>query len=326
MIDLLQTFHFLRPWWLLALPVAALVFLNVRNRKKNDPVSSTFAPHLLPYLLVRDQGEDRFKPYHLLLLFWLVAAAALAGPSWRREPSPFAEDQAALVIVQKNTPSMLAKDIQPSRLARSAHKISDLLALRQGARTALIAYAGSSHLVMPLTSDSSVITTYAGELSPEIMPKEGDAVVEALAMAAELLAQAGSGGTILLITDSLTAEQRPALKDAAESITRFPVSILAVAGPPGTPIPADSPDAPALDRKNLEAGARIVDAAVTVVSHDSADVEEINTNIVRSHTLHLSGGDGERWRDGGYLLIPVLLVLGLVWCRKGWYVRWEVHG
>lgn len=327
MTGFLAALHFLRPWWLLTLPLAILLYyLNVKNRRENDPVSSTFAPHLLPYLTVADTKKNRFTPNTVLLVFWLIAGVSLAGPSWRREPSPFTEDQALLVIVQKNTPSMLSGDIQPSRLERSVHKISDLLELRKGAKTALIVYAGSSHLVMPLTRDGSVITTFAGELTPKIMPKKGDNVAGALIMAADILSKENSGGSILLITDSLAMEQHSLLQEAAEKISRYPVIILAMAAPPGTPLPADSPDAPSLDLSTIKAGARLIGASVVTVSPDSADIVVINNNIVRDHTLHPGGTDNERWRDGGYILLPLLLLLAVFWCRRGWYVRWEGRG
>ena len=79
---------------------------------------------------------------HLLLAGWLIAIIALAGPTWRLELAPFIADQAALAIAIEVTPSMQAQDIQPSRLQRAAQKVRDLLALRPGAKTALVAYAG----------------------------------------------------------------------------------------------------------------------------------------------------------------------------------------
>jgi hypothetical protein len=61
--------------------------------------------------------------------------------------------------------------VQPSRLERAAQKIRDLLAERRGTRSALIAYAGSAHLVMPLTRDADLIARFAAELSPDVMPR-----------------------------------------------------------------------------------------------------------------------------------------------------------
>lgn len=327
MMALLSHFHFLRPWWLLALvPVFGLFFYNRRIRNKKNPLTSTFAPHLLPYLLVDDTSQRRLQPHLLLALFWCITVLALSGPSWRQEPSPFTEDQASLVIVMKVTPSMTAKDIQPSRLERSVHKIHDLLEMRQGAKTALMAYAGSAHQVMPLTRDSSIITSFAAELSPAVMPKEGDDVALALKMATTILTKAGTGGSILLITDSIGSELHPSLENLADNSQLFPVNILAVAAPPGAPIPADSQEAPSLDIKTLGQAASIIDGSLTTVTSDTADINEINSNIVRSHASIRVAGEDERWKDGGYLLLPLLTLLALFWCRRGFYVRWEGNG
>ncbi len=54
---------------------------------------------------------------------------AMAGPSWEREPSPFADDTAGLVVLLKASTTMEATDVQPSRLERSKHKLRDLLEL-----------------------------------------------------------------------------------------------------------------------------------------------------------------------------------------------------
>ena len=64
----------------------------------------------------------------------MIASLALAGPTWKREPTPFSEDQAPLVIALDVSSSMEMTDIQPSRLQRAQQKVRDLLALRSGAR------------------------------------------------------------------------------------------------------------------------------------------------------------------------------------------------
>ena len=65
------------------------------------------------------------------------------------------EDTAPLVIAIDLSQTMDAIDIAPSRLERVKLKVRDLLALRAGARTAIVAYAGSAHIVLPLTDDAS---------------------------------------------------------------------------------------------------------------------------------------------------------------------------
>lgn len=324
MSDIFLHFHFLRPWFLWALvPVVALYLWNRKIKGDRSQLSASFAPHLLPYLLVRDAQKQNtiLKPQYVLVVFWVVLVIAIAGPSWQKEPSPFAEDQAALVVIMKTTESMTASDIQPSRLQRSVHKLSDLLAKRKGAKTALVAYAGSAHRVMPFTTDANVIISFASELSPAVMPREGDDPVSAIEMASSMLVKAEVGGSILLIVDSIPDGIEEKLN--ALSPLNNPLQILAVAARTGTDIPADSVSAPALDLNNLQKVATLLNADLTEVTASVSDVEKINANIIRSHTDAQINGEGERFKDAGYFLIPLLLALGLFWSRRGWILSWE---
>jgi Ca-activated chloride channel homolog len=319
----LQQLHFLRPWWLLALvPALLLVWTIRRQQDAARPWRGLVAPHLLPYLLTRSELQRRLQPVHLLLLVWLLSTLAVAGPTWRHEPAPFAEDTAALVLAVKVTPTMLAQDIQPSRLARAAQKIHDLLAQRPGTLTALVAYAGSAHLVLPLTRDASLIEGFAAELAPGIMPVEGDVAGQALALANQQLQKSRRNGSILLVTDSVAADQLPLLTTHRQN-GGAPVHILAVAAEPGVPLRPDSPPAPALDRTALGKAAHAAGASLTLVSPDASDVQRLVRHLATSITAAQPADAGERWQDAGYWLVPVVALLALAWFRPGWIVSWN---
>jgi Mg-chelatase subunit ChlD len=315
--------HFLRPWWLLALlPALMLVWIICRQQDAARPWRGVIAAHLLPHLLTTGGPQHRLQPVHLLLLAWLLATLAVAGPTWRHEPTPFAEDTSGLVIAVKVTPTMLAQDIQPSRLARAAQKIHDILANRPGTQTALVAYSGSAHLVLPLTRDANLIEGFAAELAPAIMPVEGDVVSQALALADQQLKKSSRYGSILLVTDSVAAEQLPFLTTYRQT-GGAPVHILAVAGAPGVPLPPNSPPAPALDRAALEKATAAAGGTLTLVSPDESDVRRVVRHIVTSVRAAQAADDSVRWQDAGYWLVPGLALLTLVWFRTGWVVQWQ---
>merc|ERR1711960_14392 len=98
---------------------------------------------------------------------------------------------------------MEASDVAPSRLERGKQKIRDFLDLRAGARTALVAYAGTAHAVLPMTEDPQVMVPYLEGLSPEVMPREGAVAGEALALAQAMLSEEGAPGGVLFVTDSI---------------------------------------------------------------------------------------------------------------------------
>jgi Ca-activated chloride channel family protein len=319
--SLVSQFHFLRPWWLIAiLPACGLAALIWRRQDAQRPWQHIIDAHLLNYLLVGGQPHRWARPVHVLWVGWLIAMVALAGPTWRREPAPFTADEATLVIAIEVTPTMQAQDIQPSRLQRTAQKVRDLLALRPGAKTALVAYAGSAHLVMPMTRDARMIEMFADQLSPDIMPRTGDVAADALALADEQLRSARQPGSIVWMTDGMQAGQLDGLKRYGER-GGAPVNLLAVAGDAGAPLPPDSPPAPALDRSALKRAADAVGGTFTVVSPDDRDVRQLARHIETHFVAAQEAEGGARWQDMGYWLTPVICLLVLVWFRPGWVVQ-----
>ena len=310
-------FQFLRPLWLAALPFAALFLVALR--RLGDPRAAwrgVIDPHLLDALLVVHRSRRGVGPLAVLGFVWFTALIALAGPTWRREPAPFAEDSAALVAVIKVAPSMRAKDVQPSRLTRAAQKLADLLKLRTDAEVALFAYAGSAHRVMPLTADAELITSFAAALDPEIMPVDGDVAAEALALANAELRRARRSGSIVLLADGASAVQ----VDAFSGSSSVPVHVLGIGAGSGT----GAAGAPPPDFDALRAIADASGGTFTRVRADATDVERVARNAERR--IGATSGDDDadaRWKDDGYWLVPLVVLGVLCWSRRGWFVAIE---
>lgn len=298
------SFHFIRPAWLLALgPAALLWWLRKRRDDAKQPWRGIVAPHLLTHLLSGEERQSRLGPLECIALGWVLAVVAIAGPTWKHEPSPFADDVAAVAIVVKVAPSMITEDVQPSRLARATTKIHDLLKERGAAKTSLIAYAGSAHVVMPVTKDSGIIDTFAQALDPKIMPVDGDVAAEALKLADQTLAEAG-GGSILWITDSIAAEQNAPLSSLRKSS--------------GTAVRLLPPLFPGPELDAVSTSARSVNASVVRLAADDTDIRELAS---ASKFASTTGGDANRrWAESGYWLTPVIAALLLLFFRKGWMV------
>jgi len=319
----LQQFHFLRPLWLLLLIPAGFLMWSVYRRSDSLRAwRQVIAPHLLDHLLLREGGkEGRWRPVYMLGVGWLIGILALAGPSWQMQPSPFSEDQAAMFVVIKVTPEMLAQDIQPSRLQRSILKIHDLLDLKKDVRTGLIAYAGSAHLVMPLTSDAGIINNFAAALEPAVMPMEGDEPAEAIALANQRLKNAAVPGSIVLITDAIDTSQLTALEKIRE-LGGAEVHILAMAAGPEVIPPPGSPPAPALDINSLRKAADAMGGSVNTVTADKGDVENLSAKVERSISS-APASEGQQWQDSGYYLLWLLALVMLFFFRRGGAVAAE---
>lgn len=297
----LSDFHFLRPLWLFALiPAVLFCWLSWQSRRRGKSWEKYVDAALLPHLLSGENQARRWLPVVLLSIVCLLTVIALAGPSWEKQRAPFAADEAALVIVLKVTPTMLSDDVQPTRLERSCQKIHDLLTARAQGKTALIAYSGSSHVVMPFTRDHDLIVTLAGELAPNVLPVEGDVAADAMQRALGLLEN--ERGSILWITDAVAGDQIPALQKTVTN-SHTPIQMLA-------------PLKPGSELNALQEIAGKTDADLYAVTPDDADIQKLLAQ--RRYAGSQADDVDSQWLDAGYWLVPVILLLSLAWFRRGW--------
>lgn len=315
----LGQFHFLRPWWLLVLIAAVwLPWAVGRQSDMRRRWRGTIAPHLLDALVVNGDQRRAARPVHLTALALALGAIALAGPTWERERPPFLSDKAPLAIAVDLTPEMNAIDITPTRLERAKLKVKALLAHRDGGRTALYAYAGSTHLVLPLTDDASLLQTFVDALQTAIMPVPGKDTARAIGTIDAALSKEPVPGTILLLTDGVEATAAQALQKRDK---RTQVVVLAIGTAAGGPLKSGDGAAPGLDAAALH---RLRDAGIpvaTLTTDSDEDVAWVQRNI-QSHVEQASAQDTLRWHDAGWPLTIPIAVLTLLWFRKGWSIRW----
>lgn len=232
---ILAEFHFLRPWWFLALlPTLALLVMLAKHRKSAGAWQEICDPELLPYLLADKPSQRRRNGAVPGSLMALLTITALAGPTWQRLPSPAFRNESALVIALNLSASMDAGDIKPSRVSKARYKIADLLKLRKDGQTALLVYGGDAFTVTPLTSDVATINSQLEALTTDIMPSSGLDTGKAIRKAVNLLRQAGAAsGDILLVTDGCDPE---ALAAAKELPGAYRLSVLAIGTSEGAPV------------------------------------------------------------------------------------------
>lgn len=320
-------FHFLRPWWLLAL-VPLLVFLIwfARRRLEIRRWRDVVDPALMPHVLIGTGDQSRWRATTVLAVAGALVITALAGPAWERLPQPVFRSQDALVIALDLSRSMDVADTKPSRLTRARFEISDILERRNEGQTALIVFAAEPFIISPLTDDTRTIIAQLPALTTDLMPSQGSRADRALEMAADLLSQAGAGeGHVLLVTDGADVEQTlTAVRQLRERKIR--VSVLGIGTADGGPIPGQDGfvkrrdgsiviariDATAL-RSIADAGA----GSYASLAVDESDIDRLLAGMAeRPGEAEASGLEADVWREQGpWLLLPLLPLAALAFRR-----------
>ena len=336
-------FHFLRPWWLLALPIGVWLILHLlRSGTKGGRWQAFVDEALQPFVLTGTSVviKERRNAMFAAICAWLLAIVALAGPTWERLPVPAVRSDEALVIVLDLSRSMDAVDLEPARLTQAKLKLLSLLERRESGQTGLVVFSAHAFTVAPLTSDVRTIALLVSSLSSDIMPSRGSYPEAGMTKAAGLLDQAGiPRGEILMITDSSVS---PTALDIAQDIYRtgHTVHVLAVGTSDGGPIiepgggfltdQSGQVVVPRVDTTSLRRLATNGGGRFATITADDRDLDYLlSLASGLNGMLENSSDESERfeidvWRDQGLWFVLVLLPFVALAVRRGWVLTWLV--
>lgn len=235
-------FRFEEPTYLyllLLLPFLAAFYLysNYRRRKAirkfGDPVLMT---QLMP-------DVSKYRPD---VKFWLVFAAIglfavlLARPQFGSKLETVKRQGVEVMIALDISNSMLAQDVQPSRLEKAKRLVAQLVDKMENDKVGMIVFAGDAFTQLPITSDYISAKMFLESINPSLISKQGTAIGAAINLATRSFTpQEGVGRAVIVITDGENHEGGAveAAKAAAEK--GIQVSVLGVGMPDGAPIPVE---------------------------------------------------------------------------------------
>ncbi len=323
----MMDWHFLRPYWLLLLPVAwSLVVYLYQKRSAQILWRRVVSEKLLPHVLKGHGGYQRW-PYVWLAVAWSLAVLILAGPSFHQTSLPSYREQGHRVVVVSLSSSMNATDVAPSRLKRAQFKLLDVIAKSAGESLGLVVFASAPYVVSPMTEDGATLKQFVQSLSTDLMPETGHEVASGLQMAVALFKRAKAlSGRILLITDgSADAEDMALAKKLMVAGIRL--DVIGVGSDAGAPIPTPQGFLQddqgqvmmaRLDQKALSELARSGGGRYVLMSADDSDVDAIlsqsSKTIAEPTTV-----DAVQWHDDGVWLLIPLIMMALMGFRRGWF-------
>jgi Ca-activated chloride channel family protein len=329
-LSALQSFHFLRPAWLLALPpLLGLTAWLARRHRREGGWNGVIDSALLERLRLAPGGRGQ-SPWPWLALAWTIAVLALAGPSWQRERSPAYRAPGAWVLVLDLSPSMAAEDLAPDRATRARYAIDDLLSAARDARVALIVFSDEAYTVTPLTDDVATVRALLPPLAPGIMPSAGDHLAPALTQAGKLIASAGTrDAQVVVLSDGFddpSAAFVAAQKLRGQGAT---LSVVGIGTAAGAPVPNGGGfakgaggraqlarlDADRLRRLATAGGGRYVEVSALPSLIAGLQAEHASLARAQAADKHV---EVAAWRDAGAWLLPAVLVVAALLARRGW--------
>lgn len=329
-------------WWLAFTPVLAVALFAFGHVARKQIIERAGDNRLVQRLIETVSMERRLFKQLLVVLGLGALALAAMRPQYGRRPEPLRQTGIDVAIAFDISKSMLARDVQPSRIEAARLELEALLDTLSGHRMALVPFAGVAFTQSPLTADKSALRLYLDSLDPKQMPVGGTNLAMAIEQGVNLLTgsedrgdKASRSRVLLLITDGedVASAKGEAAKAAAKKAAEAGVLIYAVAVGTrlGEPIPIlnddgthagyqkDSAGKPIYSKLNTE----LLDALADLADPEDVDAIRVfhydgtasmagplaeSLGALQQSTLESSRRDryGEKFQ---YALLPAILLL-----------------
>ena len=221
---------------LAAIPVMVFFFFLLKRWKKR--VSKKIGDPRHVKQLTANFSSAKFNlKFILFVLAFALCAAGIAGLVKPDNTQKVNRKGIDIMIALDVSKSMLANDIQPSRLERAKQVITKIIDNSPEDKIGLVVFAGRAYLQMPMTIDHAAAKMYLSSASPDDVPTQGTVISDALKMCyAAFNQKEKTYKTIVLISDGEDHD------DNAIKITKqlaregIMVNTIGIGSPEGAPI------------------------------------------------------------------------------------------
>lgn len=242
-------------------------------------------------------------------IFFLVLA--LGQPQFGTKLELLHRRGVDIMIALDTSLSMLAEDIKPNRLTRARYEIEGLIDRLEGDRIGLVAFAGKSFVLCPLTLDYGAAKIFLDTVDTDLISVKGTAIGDAVRMATRAFGSSEKKYQVLiLITDGEDHAGDPL--DAAEAAADAGVRIFAVGvgTPDGELVPIRDGDEvnylrdsagrivkTRLDQATLEKMVVLTDGAYVQAGGGRVGLEEVYTRIAEMEKKDLGSREYTQYID-----------------------------
>lgn len=327
-------FRFEEPTYLyllLLLPFLAAFYLY-SNYRKRKAIRKFGDPVLMAQLM---PDVSKYRPD---IKFWLLFVSIglfsvlLARPQFGSKLETVKRKGVEVMIALDISNSMLAQDVQPSRLEKAKRLVSKLVDEMENDKVGMIVFAGDAFTQLPITSDYISAKMFLESINPSLISKQGTAIGTAINLAMRSFTpQESVGRAIIVITDGENHEGGAveAAKEAAEK--GIQVNVLGVGVPDGAPIPVEGTNDFRRDREGNVIVTRLNEAMCQEIAKDGngiyvrVDNSNLAQKAIEQEINKMAKADveskvytefNEQFQAVAWIILILLLVEMLILDRK----------
>lgn len=218
------------------IPVLLLLFFLVLRWKKKT--AKKIGDERLVKEITRHYSPQRYAwKFALVLLAFAAGVLAFANPRTPSGSEKVSRNGIDVMIVLDVSKSMLARDVQPSRLEKAKQVVARLIDKLSNDRIGLVVFAGKAYLQMPLTGDHSAAKMYLSSASPDAVPTQGTVLGDALKMSfAAFNAKEKKYKAVILISDGEDHDEGALTVAGQMADEGIIINTIGVGSPEGTTI------------------------------------------------------------------------------------------
>ena len=233
-------FRFAHPEYLylfLLVPILTGLFIYTKILRRRN-INKFGNPDLLADLMPNVSFIRPQIKFYIQLLAVILLIIVLSQPQFGMKEEKDKRKGIEVMIALDVSNSMMAQDVQPSRLEKAKQVLSKLVDGMTNDKIGLVVFAGDAYTQLPITADYVSAKMFLSTISTQMVPRQGTAIGSALDLSIKSFgAKSTSAKAIIVITDGENHEDDAigAAKLAAEN--NIIVNVIGMGKSDGAPIP-----------------------------------------------------------------------------------------
>jgi Ca-activated chloride channel family protein len=235
-------FRFAEPEYLYLialLPILVGVFFYRRIRQQRN-IRRFGNPELLAQLMPNVSAIRPVVKFIMIATALLLVVVVLARPQFGTRTDEVKRQGIEVMVVLDISNSMLAQDVQPSRLEKSKQVLSRLIDEMENDRVGMVVFAGEAFTQLPITADYVSAKIFLNSISPKLIAFQGTAIGSAIELAVKSFnPNSEASKAIVLITDGENHEDNAVEAAKMAKGKGIAVHVIGMGKPEGAPIPVE---------------------------------------------------------------------------------------